>query len=276
MIGIASSTYYYRPKISRAEREEADAALRDEIERVRTRHPNTGYRMLQHYLARRRFIVGERRLRRVLKKYSLHAKIQRAFKRTTDSNHSYRVYPNRLKGLELSYVNQAWGADLTYIRIANGFVYLAIILDLFSRRVVGWAVSKHIDADLAVSALKMAITRRQPPKGCLHHSDRGSQYLCEQYIGCLEEHGFEISNSAKGNPYHNATVESLIKTLKQEEVYLANYETYLDVIENLPLFIEEVYNEKRIHSSLGYLTPIEFENQQSASQVDSGPAAKPL
>ena len=140
-------------------------------------------------------------------------------------------------------------------RIENGFVYLAVILDLFSRRAIGWAISKNIDADLAVNALKMAIAKRKPPKGCIHHSDRGVQHLCKKYIELLEKDDFKISNSAKGNPYHNAFLESFMKTLKQEEVYLANYETYLDVIENLPGFIEEVYNEKRIHSSIDLTFP---------------------
>jgi putative transposase len=139
-------------------------------------------------------------------------------------------------------------------------VYLAVILDLFSRRVVGWAISKHIDAELALSALRQAIQTRQPPVGCVHHSDRGVQYLSHVYVDLLKENGFQISNSAKGNPYHNARVERFMKTLKQEEVYLSNYQTYLDVIENLPTFIEEVYNEKRVHSALDYLTPSELEN----------------
>jgi len=265
MMELASSTLYYRPKISREEREKQDADLRDEIEKVRCDHPRTGYRLLQQYMSRKGLVVGERRLRRVMKKYSLQAKIRRAYVRTTDSDHGHRVYPNLIQHVIPIQVNHIWASDLTYIRIQNGFVFLAVILDLFSRKVIGWAISKHIDGDLAVSALKMAIQRRNPSPGCIHHSDRGVQYLCKKYIKLLKTHSFRISNSAKGNPYHNAFVESFMKTLKQEEVYLANYETYVDVIENLPRFIEEVYNEKRIHSSLGYRTPSEFENQESRS-----------
>lgn len=261
MIGLSPSTYYYRPKRSRESREREDAELRDAIEAVQTDFPRAGYRTVQQYLIRRGRFVGERRIRRVMKHFSLHAQIKRAFVYTTDSNHSHRVYPNLLPGRCLADINQAWVADLTYIRINNGFVYLAVILDLFSRKVIGWAISKHIDAALALAALKQAIQTRRPPPGCVHHSDRGVQYLCKDYIALLNEYGFTISNSAKGNPYHNAFAESFMKTLKQEEVYLANYETYLDVLENLPSFIEEVYNEKRVHSGIEYLTPSELEEQ---------------
>lgn len=267
MIGLSSSTLYYTPKISREEREQRDSGLRNEIEVVRCDHPRTGYRTVQRYLALRGVRVGERHLRRVMRKYSLQAKIRRAFVHTTDSKHGYRVYPNLVKDWILTGINQVWGSDLTYIRIQNGFVFLAVILDLFSRKVIGWAISKNIDADLSVAALNMALTRRKPPAGCIHHSDRGVQYLCTKYVALLEQHEFRISNSAKGNPYDNAFVESFMKTLKQEEVYLANYQTYVDVMENLPQFIEEVYNEKRIHSGLGYLTPAEFEQKQESSRL---------
>jgi putative transposase len=261
MIGLSTSTYYHRPTRSRASREREDAELRDGIEAVQQDFPRAGYRTVQRYLRRRGRWVGERKIRRIMKQFSLHAEIKRAFVHTTDSNHSHRVYPNLLPGRCLTNVNQAWAADLTYIRIVNGFVYLAVILDLFSRKVIGWAISKHIDAELALSALRQAIETRQPPPGCIHHSDRGVQYLCHAYVALLNAHGLAISNSAKGNPYHNAFAESFMKTLKQEEVYLANYETYLDVLENLPSFIEEVYNEKRVHSGIDYLTPSELEEK---------------
>lgn len=269
MIGVSTSSLYYKPKMPRAERERRDADLRDEIERVRVEHPRTGYRRLLPYLHRRGVFIGETRLRRVMQKYSLQAKIRKAFVRTTDSKHNHRVYPNLLKELTVTTINQLWAADITYIRIDNGFVYLAVILDLFSRRVIGWAISKNIDADLTVNALTMAIEKRKPAHGCIHHSDRGVQYLCKKYIEILQSHEFRISNSAKGNPYDNAMVESFMKTLKQEEVYLANYQTYLDVIENLPQFIEEVYNEKRLHSSLDYLTPNEVEQKINKEPSES-------
>lgn len=261
MIGLSPSTFYYQPKRSRASREREDAQWRDAIEAVQVDFPRAGYRTVQRYLRRRGRFVGERKIRRIMKQFSLHAQIKRAFVPTTDSNHSHRVYPNLLPGRCLTNVNQAWAADLTYLRMVNGFVYLAVILDLFSRKVIGWAISKHIDAELALAALRQAIETRKPAPGCVHHSDRGVQYLCNDYVALLTGHQFLISHSAKGNPYHNAFAESFMKTLKQEEVYLANYETYLDVLENLPSFIEEVYNETRVHSGIDYLTPSELEEK---------------
>jgi putative transposase len=259
-MGLSPSTFYYAPLVPREEREKQDAELRDRIERIQTEHSQSGYRTMLHYLRRAGVQgVGERKLRRIMKKYDLHARLKRAFVATTDSNHSHRVYPNLLPGRTVMGLDEVWTVDLTYIRIGNGFVYLAIVLDLYSRRVIGWSVSKRIDGDLAVAALRMAIGQRKPKPGCIHHSDRGVQYLCNEYVKLLEEHGFWISNSAKGNPYDNAWTERFMRTLKQEEVYLAHYETYLDVIENLPKFIEEVYNEKRVHSGINYLTPVEFE-----------------
>ena len=265
---LNSATYYHQPKISREDRERLDADLRDQVERVQTIHPSAGYRTVRQYLARLGIRVGERRLRRVMGKFGLKARIKRAFVRTTDSRHSHRVYPNLIKGMLVTGVDQIWVSDITYIRIDNGFVYLAVILDLFSRRVVGWSLSKQIDGDLATAALRMAIGQRKPKPGIIHHSDRGVQYLCGQYVALLKANRFHISNSAKGNPYDNAFAESFMKTLKQDEVYLGSYQTYLDVIENLPQFIEEVYNKTRVHSRLDYLTPIEVEELAKSDKLD--------
>jgi putative transposase len=259
MIQLSPSTYYKNSLLKMAEKEEYEADVRGHIEAVRMEHPRAGYRTLQHYLKRRGLEIGEYRLRKILKKNALGIKIKRRFIRTTNSEHGHRVYPNLLKDHEVSRVNEAWVADITYIRIANGFVYLAVILDLYSRVVVGWQVSKKIDGELALDALKMACQRRKPALGTIHHSDRGVQYLCEKYVSHLKDNGFKISCSAKGNPYDNAFAESFMKTIKTEEVYLFSYETILDVADRIGRFIEEVYNEKRVHSSLGYLTPKEFE-----------------
>jgi transposase InsO family protein len=238
MMNLSLATYYADPKVSRAEQEEKDADLRDAIERVRVEFPRAGYRPLMHYLRRNGIEIGETRLRRVLEKFELQIRPTRKYVTTTNSAHDCLVYPNHIKGMVIDGINQVWTADITYIRINNGFVYLAVILDLFSRKAIGYAISKRIDGQLAVDALKMAILRRKPPRGVIHHSDRGVQYLCDDYVNVLVESGFHISCSAKGNPYDNAWTESFMKTLKYEEVYMRDYETYLDVISNVSHFIE--------------------------------------
>lgn len=260
MIGISQSTYFSDPKISRLEKEESDADIRGKIEQIRVSLPNTGYRMLLHHLKRSGIKIGERSVRRIMKKFSLHVKPKRKYVVTTNSNHDQEIHPNLIEEMTLDNINQVWTADITYIRIRNGFVYLAVILDLFSRKVIGWQISKRIDRELTLDALKMAIERRSPKRGVIHHSDRGVQYLCDDYVKLLKANGFFPSCSKKGNPYDNAWTESFMKTLKYDEVYMTEYETMLDVIERVPNFIEEVYNKKRLHSSIGYVPPEEFEN----------------
>lgn len=169
------------------------------------------------------------------------------------------MYPNLLKGFEVTDVNQVWVADITYIRILTGFVFLAVLLDVFSRRIVGWGIAKRIDHRLTLEALRMALRERNPRAGLIHHSDQGVQYACTQYVKELKEHEVAISMSAKGNPYDNAYAESFFKTLKNEEVHLWEYESFTDVVERIPEFIEKVYNRKRVHSGIQYLPPEEFE-----------------
>jgi putative transposase len=260
MIGLHPSTYYYKPKIPREIKEQSDADLRDKIEWLQANCSSWGYRTLSVQLQRQYGLqVNGKRILRVMRKYELFRRIKQRFVRTTDSKHGLPVYPNRIKGLEVTAVNQVWVADITYIRILTGFVFLAVILDVFSRRVVGWAIAKRIDHHLTLEALRMAIRMRNPAPGLIHHSDQGVQYACRQYVEELEKHKAIMSMSAKGNPYHNAHAESFFKTLKNEEVYLWEYECFTDVVERVPGFIEQVYNKKRVHSGIQYLPPEEFE-----------------
>jgi putative transposase len=274
---LSMSTYYSDPKISRAEKEEIDADIRGKIEQIRVTHKRDGYRRLLHHLKRNGIKIGETKVRRIIKKFELQIVPHKKFVKTTDSNHDCLVYPNLIQEMTLDNINQAWAGDITYIRINNGFVYLAVLLDLYSRKVIGWAISKKIDGPLTLAALKMAIKNRNPPRGVIHHSDRGVQYLSDDYIELLDKNGFHASCSAKGNPYHNAWSESFMKTLKEEEVYMGNYETYLDVVENIPQFIDDVYNKKRLHSGLGYLPPEEFEEmiKKSYNNLDSKEIGRP-
>ncbi len=185
--------------------------------------------------------------------------------KTTDSDHGYRIYPNLIKELKITGRNQVWVADITYIRIMTGFLYLAVVLDLFSRKVIGWALSEHIDAQLTLTALRVALDDRGSVEGCIHHSDRGVQYACHAYVEELEAAKIRISMARKGNPYDNAAAESFMKTLKCEEVYLWDYHNVEDVKRRIPYFLQEVYNQKRLHSALGYMTPEEFEQAELAS-----------
>src|SRR6202162_1747899 len=185
---------------------------------------------------------------------------QRAFVVTTDSRHSLPVYENRAHQIQPTTINQLWVADLTYIRLRTEFVYLAVVLDAFSRRVIGWALGRTLEAELAVSALRMALLERKPQPGLVHHSDRGVQYASQSYTELLKQQQAEISMSRKGNPYDNAACESFMKTLKQEEVYRNEYLDFYDAYSSIGEFLERVYNRHRLHSALGYLPPAEFEN----------------
>ena len=214
-------------------------------------------------------IVNEKKIRRIMDERGIACKPKKRFVATTDSDHGHFVYPNLLEDFVVTGVNQAWVSDITYIPLPAGFAYLAVVLDLYSRKVIGYAVSGSIDANLTLRALYMAIQRRRPPRNVIHHSDRGSQYAADEYTKVLDFYGFQISMSRKGNPYDNATAESFFKTLKAEEVYMWEYRSIGEAEKRLAHFIEEVYNKRRLHSSIGYMPPNEFEeiNNQNPGLV---------
>ena len=200
MIGLAPSSYYHEPKTKTVEHLMRDLDIRDEIEKVHVDHPGYGYRRIYHYFKREGRTINSKKLRRIMREFKLFPIMWKGFKiATTDSNHSHRIYPNLLKKTKATAINQVWVSDITYIRILTCFVYLAVVMDLFSRKVVGWAVSKKIDRNLCIEALKGAIESRNAPQGCIHHSDRGVQYACDEYVERLKESGFKISMSRKNS-----------------------------------------------------------------------------
>lgn len=248
-------TYYYKPKTK-----PCDKTLIDRIEQICLEFPRYGYRRVTRQLQREGWRVNHKKVARIMREKGWFCRpLKKKWISTTDSNHQFQVYPNLIKGRCLDGINQLWVADITYIHIRVCFVYLAVILDVYSRKAIGYAISRNIDTDLTLAALRMAIYSRNPSPGCIHHSDRGVQYASQQYVKELELYGFQISMSRKGNPYDNAYAESFIKTLKSDEVHLWEYRTLEDVQKRIPYFIEDVYNQKRLHSALGYRPPCEFE-----------------
>jgi transposase InsO family protein len=239
--------------------QEEQVALRDEIEQIVLDFPGYGYRRVTAALKRAGWCVNHKRVLRIMREESLLCHLKRHFVRTTDSQHPYPVYPNLVNGRTPDAPDVIWVADLTYIRLRNEFVYLACILDAYSRRCVGWNLSRRMDAWLVLGALEDALATRDVRPGLIHHSDRGVQYACMAYVERLESMGIQISMSAKGNVYDNAKAESFFKTLKQEEVYLKAYQTFEEARNNIGSFLDDVYNTKRLHSSLGYVPPAEFE-----------------
>lgn len=256
-MNLPRSSFYYKSKTQ--DLSPADRDLEKRIEEITEEFPKYGYRKVTRQLHREGIPVNHKKIHRIMREKGLLVKKSRRFVKTTDSNHPYHVYPNLIKDLPVTAMNQVWAADITYIRIATAFVYLAVILDLYSRKAIGYAISRQIDTNLSLAALRMAIQNRSPQPEVIHHSDQGVQYAAHDYIDELRNGKFKISMSRKGNPYDNAFAESFMKTIKTEEVYLWEYRTLEDVLTRIPYFIEDVYNQKRLHASLGYMPPNEFE-----------------
>jgi len=265
--GIPRSSYYYKPQAKEED------ALREAIEEVAAKYPTYGSRRIAAQLGREPYNlqVNRKRVVRLMRELGLVRKPKRKPVRTTDSSHPHRRYPNLVAGLEVSYPDQVWVADITYIRLKKGFVYLAVVMDLFTRGIRGWALSRFLDHDLALEALKMALGKGVPK---VHHSDQGVQYAAKEYVELLEKHEAKISMARRGRPDENGYAERVIRTIKEEEVELSEYEGFWDAKDRIGEFIEEVYQKKRIHSALGYLTPAEFEAKWYEQEAEAALLSK--
>ena len=246
---------------------EEDMEVRSAIQQIAVEHRRRyGYRRIAAELRRCGMLVNHKRVARIMREDNLLAVQPRAFVVTTDSQHPLEVYLNLASRMKLTGVNQLWVADITYIRLHREFVYLAVILDAYSRKVVGWELAGTLVARLPIAALEKAIVERKPPPGLVHHSDRGVQYASGDYVRILSKHQMIPSMSRPANPYDNASCESFLKTLKREEIYASSYENLEHLRVNIGIFIEQYYNQQRLHSALGYRSPEEFERQASCQR----------
>jgi putative transposase len=263
---VSRASFYRSLEIAEPDQEEVE--LRAAIQEIFLAHKRRyGYRRVTKELQRQGWNVNRKRVQRLMQTDNLLAVQRRAFVVTTDAKHEFEVYLNLARRLTLTGINQLWVADITYIRLQKEFVYLAVVLDAFSRKVVGWALDRTLAASLPKAALAMALASRQPKPGLVHHSDRGVQYASAEYVKVLEQHGIVPSMSRPANPYDNASCESFMKTLKQEEIYLNEYRDLEDLRTNVAEFIEQYYNRCRLHSSLGYQPPEEFEQKLPATNI---------
>ena len=262
-LGISRAQHYRYLRAS-AKDPDPDRELRSKIEETALEFSGYGYRRVTHHLKRQGVKANGKRVLRVMRESGLLHKTKKRWIRTTDSLHGLKVYPNLLKGVSPKALNEAFVADITYVRLPRGFCFVAAILDAFSRKVVGYNVSLELDASLALRALEMMLANRRPEPGFIHHSDRGVQYACRRYARRLLDAGGKISMAPKGAPLENALAESFFKTLKTEEVYLQEYQSLAEAEASIGHFIEAVYNRRRLHSALGYRPPEEFETELSA------------
>jgi putative transposase len=258
-LGRVSRTGFHRFQKPRGQTPDSDMDLRDAIQKIAVEWPAYGRPRMTRELRERGWKVNHKRVQRLMREDNLLCVRKRKFVVTTDSNHTRKVYPNLARKMVLSAPDQLWRADITYIRLREEFVFLAVILDAYSRRVIGWALDRYMEDSLTLTALRMALARRKVTAKLVHHSDRGSQYASNDYTGLLQSHGIQISMSRKGNPWDNAACESFMKTLKYEEVLRNDYRDLAEARSSIREFLEKIYNQKRLHSALGYLPPARFE-----------------
>lgn len=257
LLGIGRATLYRHLRTPSPR--ERDAAVRDRIQQIALEMPSYGYRRITAQLHREGMTVNHKRVLRLMREDNLLCLRTKPFVRTTDADHAFLIYPHLVPTLNVTGLNQLWIADITYVRLRYEFIYLAVILDAFSRRCIGWCLARSLQTNLTLTALQMALASRTVQPGLVHHSDRGVQYAAHAYTDLLTTHGIQISMSRRANPYDNAQAESFMKTLKYEEVHVNDYETLEEARTSIGHFLEEVYNHKRLHSALGYRPPVEFE-----------------